>query len=101
MMLEAKRAGYQDLAVGINRCHGFMIHRDHVVDLTATQFGQEFDCVTVLPLAAAEKQEEFWAADETFDCIHKLYQYQCRMGWPTDQLVRKETVRDWKRLIAA
>jgi len=73
--------------IAINDHHAFVLVDDgsHIVDITATQFDDEYDPVMLLPLPSEPNREEFWEPKAVFNSPRALRKHQVKDGWPMDQ----------------
>lgn len=74
-----KRAGYAS-KIGYNSSHCFVIYKDHVLDVTATQFGT-YEKVFV----AARGKYIFHKERRVFSDIRDLVRVQRQYHWPLKQ----------------
>lgn len=71
-----------------NRFHAFVFCEDHVIDVTADQFGKEYNEVYVIHRSKINGKY-IWETIDTFDCPIKFINYQHKKGsdWPEDQIL--------------
>jgi len=78
------------MAQGDWGCHVFLVIEDHVVDVTATQFGGEF---LRQPIVIAHHKELehhwFYQSCDVFPTAEELREHQIRTGWPENQTAHK------------
>lgn len=65
--------------------HIFLVVDDHVVDVTATQFG--LSEVVIMHHKEAEAAHNFYLSTETFASPEQLRKQQLKDHWPVQQLV--------------
>ena len=65
-----------------NSGHAFVVVNDHIIDITATQFGIK-DKVFVKPIT--EVTEPFWKLEYTFKTYPEIYDYFVNSSWPNNQ----------------
>lgn len=70
----------------VNHEHCFVLANDHIVDITATQYGLK--PVTIVKVEKA--YQEFWFIEKKFKTPNDLFEYQFDEGWPFDQMVLVE-----------
>jgi len=66
-------------------CHVFVVVEDHIVDITATQFGK-YNNVVITEFIDNQKQW-FWNAHRAFTSVKELHNHQRKTGWIEDQIV--------------
>lgn len=82
-----KRNGISSTIVlyeGIGYGHCFVEVENHVVDITATQFGER-EKVCVKPVEEA-RAKDFWNSVHRFNSVKTLKKYQRKIGWPQEQV---------------
>ncbi len=72
--------------------HAFVLSNYQVLDVTATQFGQEAQ--VELPLAQASRQW-FWRPARTFRDVQRFRAWQMAEGWPLAQTVPPHLASRW------
>lgn len=70
----------------VNHQHCFVIANNHIIDITATQYGLK--PVTIVDIEIAD--QEFWFIEQKFKTQEGLLEYQFDAGWPFDQMVLVE-----------
>ena len=74
-----------------NEFHAFVFCEDHIIDVTADQFGKEYDevCVIHFDKIKNSKLNYIWDTVDKFDCPGKFltYQHKIESGWPEDQIL--------------
>lgn len=74
----------------VNHEHCFVIANDHIVDITATQYGLK--PITIVEVNKAN--QEFWFVEQKFKTPEGLLEYQFDAGWPFDQMVLVDDLTD-------
>lgn len=75
------------LARGNWASHVFVVVEDHIVDVTATQFDELHDKVTILHLKEGD-HKYYWQTHKAFKTPKKLANFQQRAGWPEWQVAQ-------------
>ena len=71
--------------IACNDRHCFLIYRNRIVDLTATQFDEPRIFISKL----SGKEEGYWKIDGLFDNIEDVSNYQEELGWYEEQIILK------------
>jgi hypothetical protein len=72
--------------IAYNSHHCFVIVGGHIVDITATQFGERYKKIHVQPLNRKVVRPERWYIGRTFGSVKGLRNYMEREGWPPEQI---------------
>lgn len=70
------------VAMAGNDQHFFVICDNHIIDVTATQFGHT-EPVVVKPIEEADK--DYWTRIYTFETYPEITDYFTKSAWPTHQ----------------
>lgn len=88
-----QKYGIEDLQLAMwvddynNTAHVFLLWNEHVVDITATQFGHNnIGEVEIRPLKEAMNTLQEWQPMYTFDSPAELRHDQLKNGWPDSQV---------------
>lgn len=78
-----------DAKVAVNDLHAFVLVNKgkYIVDVTATQFGDEYPEVVLMPLNATLRYETFWKPQKTFTDLTRVREHQVRRQWAEEQRV--------------
>lgn len=82
LLIELRRDGIH-ARIACSDEHAFVIYRGHIIDVTATQFGEPEVLIRTYP------KEEFhnWHYHATFRSVRSFVAFQEREGWPSDQII--------------
>ena len=76
------------MQTGFDGSHVYLVVEDHVVDVTATQFGEfRYQPVVIIHYKEAE-QHYFYQSDEIFGTPKDLRKFQARAKWPNNQIAK-------------
>jgi hypothetical protein len=64
--------------------HVYLVVDDHIVDVTATQFGR-FPAVMIKHQKEMD-EHEFFQTTDTFNSVNELREFQKKNKWPTSQI---------------
>lgn len=82
LLLELRKEGIYARIACSDR-HAFVIYRGHVIDVTATQFGEPEIVIRTLP----EKLFHNWQYSNTFRSVKSFVDHQTEVGWPSEQII--------------
>jgi len=71
-----------------NECHAFVFCNDYIIDVTADQFGKEYNEIYVIHKSEINGRY-IWNTIDIFDCPNKFitYQYKKESDWPEEQIL--------------
>ena len=81
---------FAEIHMQSNHCgsHVYLVVDDHVVDVTATQFGEfRYQPVVIIHYKEAE-QHYFYESQEIFGTPKDLRKFQAKTGWPNNQIAK-------------
>jgi len=98
-----KRAKYETTIV-YGDGHVFLLWEDHVVDITATQFGRRK--IFIIPYQKLHKEHKDygycdvgpWSIMNRFKKLKGLWSFQQRHGWPKEQCIKMDSLKTRLRL---
>jgi len=79
------KAGIESF-LAINHQHCFVVTKNFVVDITATQFDLKPVCIITID-QAIDHPDYIWHIEQRFSTPDELQAHQIDEGWPIDQLI--------------
>lgn len=82
-----------------NDHHAFVVVDDWIVDITATQFGSEYEKVEIRHVDDVDSVDEWWWAQHyVHTCARQFRTHQRLVGWPRSQWVRLTSLKEQVRV---